>query len=72
MVELGQCLFVRSESLIKQICLLSREQLAVAVVHSGQQAGAGTPHTVSRWDVHLRGQKQRGTDTERLLPYSAG
>lgn len=59
-------------SSIKVRLVLSREQPAVAVVHPGEQTGAGAPHTVSCGDVHLRGQEQRGADAEGLLPDGAG
>lgn len=59
-------------SSIKVRLVLSREQPAVAVVHPGKQTGAGAPHAVSRGDVHLCGQEQRGADAEGLLPDGAG
>lgn len=47
-----------------------RKQPAVAVVHPREQAGAGAPHSGSRWALHLCGQEQWGTSTERLRTHS--
>lgn len=51
-------------------CSPPREQPAVAVVHPREQAGAGAPRSGSWWALHMCGQEQWGTSTERLLTHS--
>lgn len=61
----------KAELGVTELCLPGREQPAVAVERPRESSGAGASYSVSRRDVHVCGQEQRGANAEGLQSDSA-